>query len=349
MVEAADVENLLTTGTWSTHRAKSPRPSNPIRANQSFKLDPLDPTVPRSIPAFPRRGSGFPPPPSVEDEAESLAKEHAGSVVSVADEEPKFRGDLDQQPIILAVSENNSERRYVILTPSETGEDSASDGSQVGQEQDLPQRREYTANTKIQLDPEVNSNAPSGPQRRKSRAELPKIETHVPSPRPRRPSYVQRSSSATCVAQDSQDTRDYFSPHPESARPAGDAFLSPVIKHATKGRDRAYWNFNPGANGTSPRSSATDLKPSSGDRKGSDGYARSSYSASPQPDEEEWAANTTTGAEAITLEIEAEGTFSSKISSGAAEAEPSKINTQKPPLCTSGGRYGELKRRASGD
>lgn len=255
--------------------------SNPIRANQSFKLDPLDPTVPRSIPPFPRKRSGFPPPPSVEDEAESLAKEHAGSVVSVADEEPKFRGDLDQQPIILAVPEHNSERRYVILTPSETDEDSVSDGSQAGQEQDLPQRREYTANTKIQLDPKANSDAPSGPQRRKSRAELPKIETHVPSPRPRRPSYVQRSSSATCVDQKSQDTRDYFSSHPESARPAGDAFLSPVIKHATKGRDRAYWNFNPGANGTSPRNSAADIKPSSGDRKGCDGYARTSYSASP--------------------------------------------------------------------
>ncbi|KUI52755.1 hypothetical protein VP1G_00246 [Cytospora mali] len=338
MVEATDIENLLATGTWTTQRAKSPRPPNPVRANQSFKLDPLGPKVLTSTPLPSQRCSGFPPPPSVEDEAESVAKEHAGSVVSITDEEPKCRGDIDQHPIILPVPEHNSERRYVLLTPSETGEDDRSDGCQLGQKPKPPQKTEYAANTKVQLDPKVEKDAQLKPQRRKSRADLPKIETHVPPPRSKTPSNVHRSSSATCVDEKQTDKRDYFSPRPESARPAGDAFLSPVIKHATKGRDRAYWNFNPGSNGTSPRGSAPDINPNSADRKGSNGYARSTHSASPAaprrtnsdmevPRE---ARKTAQRHKAITIAIDAERTLPGEISPRAAEAEPPEIKSQNP-------------------
>ena len=255
-----------------------PNRSNPIRANQSSKLEPLDPRCPRSISALSYSRSGFPPPPSVEDEVESLAKECDVSVVSVGDEEPKCRGAIDQQPILLEVPdfEDNCERRYVILTPSETTDNSSSDRSQAGRKPDLSQRTEYAANTKIQLDPHVEKDTTPAIQRRKSRADLPKLETHTPSTRPKTPSDLHRAMSATYVDHKVPDERDYFSPHPESARPAGDAYLSPVIKHATKGRDRAYWNFNSGSTVSSPRGSTIDLKPSSSDRKGTNGYARSS-------------------------------------------------------------------------
>ncbi|ROW02933.1 hypothetical protein VSDG_01963 [Cytospora chrysosperma] len=347
MVGASDIDNLLATGTWSTQRTKSPKSSNPVRANQSFKLDPLDPKTPRSIPHPSHRCSAFPPPPSVEDEVEAVAKEHDGSLVSVSDEEPKCRGDVDQQPLILPVSEHNVERRYVILTPSEADEDSLSDGSQVGRQPKPPQKMDYVANTKIHLDPKAEKDAQLKPQRRKSRAELPRIETHVPPTRPKTPTYVHRSSSATCVDQKQSEAPDYFSPHPESARPAGDAFLSPVIKHATKGRDRAYWNFSTGASGTSPRGSATDLsKPDSGDRKGSDGHAKSAYSPSPAAHQrrtksalEPWAPVASLGTKTITIKIEAEGTLPSEISSRAFEAEPSEVKSQKTLVSTSGGRY----------
>lgn len=214
-----------------------------------------------------------------------MAKEHDGSRFSVADEEPKYRGDIDQQPIMLPVLEHNAERRYVILTPSEAGDDPLSDGSQVSQNPTPPPKTEYTANTKIQLDPKELEDEQPEPRRRKSRAELPRIETHVSPTRPKTPSYLHRAMSATYVDEKQPEVEDYFGPHPESARPGGDAFLSPVIKHATKGRDRAYWNFSPGANCTSPRGSAIDLKPNSSDRSKRPEvlYSRPSYPSSPAP------------------------------------------------------------------
>ena len=53
--------------------------------------------------------------PTVEsDEEDLLAKEHVRSVVSASfDEEPKCRGEIDQEPILLPVHEHNHERAHV--------------------------------------------------------------------------------------------------------------------------------------------------------------------------------------------------------------------------------------------
>ncbi|KAI3392902.1 hypothetical protein diail_4989 [Diaporthe ilicicola] len=280
MVGSIDVETLLSTGTWTTQRAKTPGSFNPVRANQSSKLERLNPNsfkVSRT-PTFLTRRGYFPPPPSVEDEAASVAKEQGTSVVGVSDEEPKCRGDVEQYPIILPVFEFNPERRYVLVTPSETDDGSLSD-TPAEQKLASASRTEYPANTKIQLDRKADEAGRPEIQRRRSRADLPLIETDIHPPRPRTPSHLQRARSATCVNQKPKESRDYFSPHPESARPVVESFLSPVIQHSTKGRDRAYWNFNSGSEATSPRGSAPVLKPNSADRKGLDGYAKSPLSA----------------------------------------------------------------------
>ncbi|KAG8159985.1 hypothetical protein KVR01_010622 [Diaporthe batatas] len=282
MVGSTDVETLLSTGAWTTQRAKTPGFANPVRANQSSKLEPLGPKGSKASrpSAFLSGCHRFPPPPSVEDEAVSIAKEQGTLVAGVSDEEPKCRGDVEQNPIILPVPEFNPERRYVLVTPSETDDACLSDTPAQERPVSTP-RTEYPANTKIPLDRKADDAVRPDIQRRRSRVDLPRIETDVPPPRSKTPSRVQRARSATCVDQKPRETQDYFSPHPESARPVADAFLSPVIKHSTKGRDRAYWNFNSGSEGTSPRGSASSLKPSSADRKGLDGYARSPLSSSP--------------------------------------------------------------------
>lgn len=282
MVGSADVETLLSTGTWTTQRAKIPGFSTPVRANQSSKLEPLishkgpKPSRSSSFLAGRRR---FPPPASVEDEAASIAKEQGTCVAGITDEEPKCRGDVEQNPIILPVPEFNPERRYVLVTPSETDDACLSDTPAQERPVSTP-RTEYPANTKIPLDRKADEAAPPEIQRRRSRVDLPRLETDVPPPRSKTPSHLQRARSATCVDQKPREGQDYFSPRPESARPVVDAFLSPVIKHSTKGRDRAYWNFNSGSEGTSPRGSASSLKPSSADRKGLEGYARTPLSTS---------------------------------------------------------------------
>ncbi|PFH62092.1 hypothetical protein XA68_15183 [Ophiocordyceps unilateralis] len=63
-----------------------------------------------------RRRPKCPPPASVEDEADSLARElGTPSPSRLSEEEPLSRGELDQHPIMLEVHEYNPERRFVLL------------------------------------------------------------------------------------------------------------------------------------------------------------------------------------------------------------------------------------------
>lgn len=262
--------------------------SNPVRANQSFKLHP--PTlkdnskVPRFFTQLSR--THFPPPPSVEDEEESIAKESNGSVVSLDDEEPKCRGAVDQLPIILPVPEHNTERRFVLVPPPKTDEENLSDN--LGSRNSKPSgHTKYAANSKVQLDPKADRDRDEQPplQRRRSRTDLPRIVTDSSDQtQPRPSSHAHRSRSATCVDQGRRDAspRDYFSAHPESIRQTGEAYLTPVVKHSTKGRDRAYWNFNAGGDGTCPKDpSHHQHKSHSADQRGLEGYARSSHTDGP--------------------------------------------------------------------
>lgn len=204
-------------------------------------------------------------------------------MVSSNAEEPQHRGALEQLPIILPVPEHNAERRFVLVSSSETDEDLPSDAApKVESLPPSPLKTAYAANTKIQLDPQTAKDAPPTLQKRPSRADLPRLETDIyKDPKPKQTPHVQRTKSATYVDHKHELAQDYFGAHPESAHPVTDAYLSPVIKHATKGRDRAYWNFNPGANAQGHRGSAPNLSRNSTGDDGIIGSARSNHSAGP--------------------------------------------------------------------
>lgn len=255
-----------------------------MRANQSLKLDPLDlianSQVPRTLTHLYHKNS--PPRPSVEDEQDSVAKETNGSVVSLDDEEPKHRGTVDQLPIILPVPEHNPERRFVLVPPPKTKGECLSDDSSASEDTKFSAHTKYAANSKVQLDPVGNKEEVPPLQRRRSRIDLPRIVTDSSDTNQKRPSlHAHRSRSATCVDQGHRDAspRDYFSAHPESTQRTGETLLSPIVKHATKGRDRAYWDFNAGKDARAYKDSSIQPKPHSADQKGLDGYARTSHSA----------------------------------------------------------------------
>lgn len=266
-------------------RMRAPvRRSTQNRANQSTKLEPLEPNhikVPRSFAYLAQ--NRLVPPPIVEDEIASVAKEYGGSVSSLTEEEPKHRGTVEQLPVLIPVPEHNYERRFVLVSPSETDDEPVADQSEALKTKP-PANARYEANTKIPLTPKVVGRDLPDFQRRRSRPDLPRIETDLEQSARQRPtSRLLRSRSATCVDQMQQETpRDYFSTHPESAHPARNSFLSAnLIKHATKGRDRSYWDLNPGSNAGNYQDSSPNLKPTSTDRKGRDVHARSSNATSP--------------------------------------------------------------------
>lgn len=309
MVQDEDIQSLLNNGTWTTQRAKSPRVyvfavlptswtymlimraplrrSTQNRANQSSKLEPLEPLGPNNL-KVPRSSthlthSPLAPPPIVEDEVASVAKEFDGYVASLSDEEPKYRGTVEQLPVLIPVPEHNPERRFVLVAPLDTDDEPLADISEAQTAKPSAKAR-YEANTKIHLAPKVPGHGLPDLQRRKSRPDLPRIETDFQQSAPPRPtSQLHRSRSATCVDQIQQETsKDYFSTHPESAQPARNSFLSPnFVKHATKGRDKAYWDLNPGPNGTDPRDPSPNRKATSADRRAFDVHAKSSHGTSP--------------------------------------------------------------------
>ncbi|OIW29984.1 hypothetical protein CONLIGDRAFT_654348 [Coniochaeta ligniaria NRRL 30616] len=240
MVER-DIQEFLKTGSWTTSRAKSPA--------RSFNLG--------------LHKSRFPPPPSVEDEVESLAREHGSTIVSgTSDEDPKFPGDVEQFPILQEVHEYNPERRFVLVSNSNPSSDAGVTDDDVGKRTGTG---EYEANTcrKYVVVPSDDESAKEpgkrrGLEKRKSRQELPRIDTGLQQDRQPAASGRNRSKSTTYT---DNPAHDYFDRQRES-QPAGDGLLSPVItsKYSTKGRERAYYDTNGG-------SSARNRAPSS-DRRG---------------------------------------------------------------------------------
>ncbi|TPX09644.1 uncharacterized protein E0L32_009117 [Thyridium curvatum] len=248
------IDDLLKTGHWSTSRAKSPQrlsPSSfdnpPIRPNQGVKLGPH---VPRSFAFdscdFPKRSR----PPIVEDETASLEREYSATAKpsSFPEEEAKFPGDIDQQPIFENVHENNPERRFVILQTD--GDAPAAEVEQT------PTGGSYSANTgrkvsNSRIDDNNGIPPPAEIKRRRSRLDLPRLDTEFQeSSRPSSAHRERREKPEVHVDQPPRDRRDSSETH-ESA----DKFLSPsVIKHSTNGRYRAYQDFS-----RSPHESRTSV------------------------------------------------------------------------------------------
>ncbi|KAF4509588.1 hypothetical protein G6O67_003746 [Ophiocordyceps sinensis] len=97
-----------------------------------------------SSPKHHLRRRPFPPPASVEDEAESLAREHGTSTLqSTSDEETPSRGEIDQHPVIMEVHEYNPERRFVMLNDPPPA---SIDDAQTKQTTTRPQKNNGTDN-----------------------------------------------------------------------------------------------------------------------------------------------------------------------------------------------------------
>ncbi|WYZ38683.1 hypothetical protein EsH8_III_000597 [Colletotrichum jinshuiense] len=296
MNEPRNVEELLQTGFFKTSRAKTPKPpsteapavpphiSNILRPTSSH-----DPQIPRIFdpPLKPIRRSNYPPPPSVEDESDALLKEH-GSVVSAStDDVPPSRGDAEQYPIIMEVHEHNPERRFVLVpkTPSGTEDEDSSEDAQPRTVDGSRRAKtnvngDYEANTarKYHAPPTEDLNDAKRPdsERKSSRQDLPRIETDIRDEETR-PRKHERTKSATRVEQKSSD---YFSPQSDK-RQKNEPLLSPqVIKHATGGREKAYYDYSQaGRNGAPrPQRSRSNL---ADERRFDDSYARSTSSSNP--------------------------------------------------------------------
>ncbi|KAK2019662.1 hypothetical protein LZ32DRAFT_642989 [Colletotrichum eremochloae] len=319
MNESRNIEDLLQTGFFTTSRAKTPKtygipepvlPAMPHSSmsytsdrsstdapavpphvsNTSNILRPAsnpDLFAPRSYDPLVRitRRRHFPPPPSVEDESEALLKEHGSVVSASADDEPPSRGDADQYPIIMEVHEHNPERRFVLIPKSASGtedEDSADDAKRSSSGSRTPKyasNGDYQANTgrkyRAPLTEDQEGVKRPDLEKKKSRQDLPRIETDVGKEDARFQKH-ERTKSATRIEQQSSD---YFSPHNDKRQP-DETLLSPqVIKHATGGREKAYYDYSQnGRNGAPrPQRSRSNL----GDRRFDDNYARQTSSNPP--------------------------------------------------------------------
>ena len=201
-----------------------------------------------------------PPRPCVEDEVESLAREHTPSIApSLSDEEPKNRGEVDQYPILVPVevepelvSEQNSERRFVLVN-SDLGTEEVHDTPSHSPARS-PTKSEYEDNTCRQYvllssdEPrkeEVEEKLSLG--KKKSYQDLPRLNTDVgqDDPIPPEPS-IKRSVSRRNREKPIIDQPPRGSAQ-ESIRLTAEAVFSPIVTHMAGGRERAYLDINSGA------------------------------------------------------------------------------------------------------
>ncbi|KAH8173972.1 proteinrelated to ser/arg-related nuclear matrix protein [Sarocladium implicatum] len=296
MGDTLDIHSLLETGYFTTSRARggpSPVTRDPsadtddLAGQESRPLQrPVTPTSPRPDPLaepvfereIPRSFKEEPrlhksheptpspspspprivnvPPPTVEDEAESLAKEHGSpSVSDYPEETPQSRGDFQQDSLMEEVHEHNPERRFVVVTGQPKSESSGSEDD--GQRPKKHERRRSRRPTINEPRPEIKPSSRPEPRyepvfddgrdhdhaqpglsdrrsdRRKSRNELPRIDTTL---RPDRPSGRARTKSAVGGSRP-----DFFDAGP---RRQHDGMLSPeVIKHGSGRREQPYYGY----------------------------------------------------------------------------------------------------------
>ncbi|XXG99930.1 hypothetical protein Hte_006271 [Hypoxylon texense] len=247
MVEV-DIDAFLQKGYWPTSRARSPDSRFLGTNTPSSRSSYVDVIVPRQLPRF------RPPPPKVEDESVAVAKEYGSEISTVSGEEPVYRGDVEQYPILLPVHEHNPERRFVIVpTASESTDDLPESLKKLPRRpkskspKPEPEPTYYEANTartRVSHDEEVGKKRDTGPTREKHRSKLdhlPAIVTDVNSP-PRSP-----EKRAKSTARSDKGADDYFSPRLSSRFQNGNTLSPDVIEHASKGREKGYYH-----GGTSP-------------------------------------------------------------------------------------------------
>ncbi|KAI1466407.1 uncharacterized protein F4812DRAFT_451883 [Daldinia caldariorum] len=253
-----DIDAFLRQGYWPSSRAKSPDSRFATSNTPSSQSSYVNVTDSSQLPYNTRRQRDYPPPPSVEDETASLAKEYKATV-PVPGEGPIHRGDIDQQPILLPVHEFNPERRFVLVpTPSDSISDDSSENVKK-----LPRRpksrdinpkpdpdpesdptsyeantgRKYESRSRREESPEAKSDPEPKRERRRSKLEqLPTITTDI-EPDSRR-SDTRRPKSTT---RSDKGDESYYSPRHHSRLQSGSMLSPDVIEHASRGRDRAYY------------------------------------------------------------------------------------------------------------
>ncbi|KAI0471937.1 hypothetical protein GGR56DRAFT_98656 [Xylariaceae sp. FL0804] len=278
MVEV-DVDALLRTGHWRSSRAKSPG-SRFFDTTSSPSRPSHDHATPRSLPYTVKLPfHHYPPPPSVEDETESLAKEYGSSVSVTSEDDPPCRGDPDQYPIVMEADahtsdDSNTERRFVLVTSASESSDSSTLAPEKKPRR-RPKSQDYRAETESSTSYEANtcrkydtpkSRDDQASQRQEARStrdshhrklnNLPPIITDVgdsPEPRPERRE-PPRAKSTTRIDRRGED---YFSPRLSSRLTPGSTLTPDVIEHSTKGRDRQFYNGGLSPNAQSQMRSAS--------------------------------------------------------------------------------------------
>lgn len=264
--------------------------SRPPLLSHSAPSEPVPPPVPahgrvpRTVylaPApEPRRKR--PPPPTVEDEIESLAREHGSPAATfVSEEEPQSRGKVNQDSLMEDVPEHISERRFVLVPDSaKKSTPPAKDTPKTERQHDVhtPRDRSSARRSPRPEDDrgprrDATGRSRYGPDRRKSQQELPTIDTELDDRR--QPEHHRTRSAAT------GPRPDYF--EPRQSRPYGDQLLSPdIIQSGPKGREKRYRGMSQssgGYHGRSPSSSSHQFETSRDSDRDYYGKERASSSA----------------------------------------------------------------------
>ncbi|EFY85559.1 hypothetical protein J3458_013312 [Metarhizium acridum] len=294
MGDSLNIQNMLETGYFTTARTRSTGPpENSSRSPGPSRYAPPE-TFPPPVPVHgqvPRTVYLAPapepkrwrtPPPTVEDETESLAREYGSPAASVvAEEEPQCRGQVDQKYVLEDVHEHNPERRFVVVPESlKRPNPSANDRPKKEnreETQDLGERTSSQRSPRLEDNYGKQKDAASksryGPNRRKSQQDLPAIDTALDGRH--RPEYHRTRSAAT------GHKPDYFDPR--QSRPYGDYLLSPdVIQSGTKGREKRYHGMSQSSGGyheRSPSSSSHKFETSRGSDRDYYGKDRASSSS----------------------------------------------------------------------
>ncbi|EHK27315.1 uncharacterized protein TRIVIDRAFT_34593 [Trichoderma virens Gv29-8] len=281
MSNSLDIHDILQTGYFTTSRARhghSASVDSSTRPGRSYESTepPVSRIAPRYYDDIPHRRRSILPPPTVEDEAESLAKEFGGRVKPVLEEEPQSRGEIDQQPLMLEVHEFNPERRFVIVPGSESATDDGASRDKLRQEKEKKKERKKAsaspspeAYTRKTNEPEKKDSDRLGDaiprlERRGSRQELPRLETDIEENRI--PSHHRSKSAASGI-------RPEFA---QSYRKYGEEYLSPqVTKHGSSGRDKTYYGY-----GQPPTQSSVSLGEPNDKKWDDDKYHRRSATVS---------------------------------------------------------------------
>ncbi|KAK6072945.1 ser arg-related nuclear matrix protein [Seiridium cupressi] len=279
MRERVDIGEFLENGYWANSRARTPEPKLSSQSHNDSSVPRFSHST--KYPLALRRRSFCPPKPTVEDENEALEKEHGSIASAYPHEEPQHPGARDQEHVLENTHEYNTERRFVIVENSSPSLDEPLDelrkaarARRVGAKDEKPAPNKeddtYEANTcrKYVIVPtegeedkdkpkpkptrEEGEKRPNRERRKSKLEELPAIVTDLDrnersdarsgARTDARREDIRRSKSATGRE---SGTNDYFLPRLGPQRRREESMLSPdIVINATKGRDRAYYDYS---------------------------------------------------------------------------------------------------------